>query len=90
MGRRVKGSGSIYTRRHGTVVGQYEIDTLEGKKRKYIRGKDPKDVAYRLTKAIADRDSGYVFDSQNLTISEFMPRWLAFIKGTIRESFWKQ
>jgi len=37
LGRRVKGSGSIYTRKGGTVVGQYEIDTLEGKKRKYIR-----------------------------------------------------
>ncbi len=90
MGRRVKGSGSIYARKDGTVIGQYEIETPEGKKRKYIRGKDSKDVASRLAKAIADRDSGYAFDSQNLTVSEFMSRWLTSIKGTIRDGSWKQ
>ena len=47
-------------------------------------------MASRLAKAIADRDSGYVFDSQDLTLSGFMSRWLTFIKGTIREGSWKQ
>src|SRR5215217_8954352 len=90
MGRRPKGSGSIYTRKDGTVIGQYEVDTPNGKKRRYIRGKNKKDVASRLAKAIADRDSGYVFDSGNLTLSAYLSRWLASIKGTIREGSWKQ
>ena len=90
MGRRAKGTGSVYTRKDGTVIGQYEIDTPSGKKRKYIRGKDKKDVASKLAKAIADRDSGLVFDSDNLTVSEYLSRWLSSIKGTMRVGSWKQ
>jgi hypothetical protein len=70
--RRPKGSGSIYTCKNGTVLGQHEIDIPSGKKRRYIRGKSKKDVASRLAKAIADRDSGLVFDSQNLTVSKYL------------------
>ena len=90
MGRRPKGSGSIYTRKDGTVVGQYEVDTLNGKKRKYIRGKSKKDVASRLAKAISDRDSGLVFDSGSLTLSEYLDKWLKAIQGTISVGSWKQ
>jgi integrase len=90
MGRRPKGSGSIYTRKDGTVVGQYEVDTLNGKKRKYIRGKSKKDVASRLAKAISDRDSGLVFDSGSLTLSGYLDKWLKVIQGTISVGSWKQ
>jgi hypothetical protein len=56
--RRPKGTGSIYER-DGVVIGQYAVQTPEGKtKRKYVRGKDKKEVAGKLAKAIADRDSG--------------------------------
>ena len=55
LGRRTKGSGSIYTRKDGTVVGQYEVDTPDGKKRRYIRGKNKKDVALRLASASSER-----------------------------------
>ena len=37
--RRPKGTGSIYTRKDGRVIGQYEIETPKGKKRKYVSGK---------------------------------------------------
>ncbi len=90
MGRRVKGTGSIYTRKDGTVIGQYEVVTPSGKKRRYIRGKNKKDVASRLAEAIADRDVGLVFDSENLTLSEYLSRWLSSTRGTIREGSWKQ
>ena len=86
----MKGTGSIYTRKDGTVIGQYEVDTPNGKKRRYIRGKNKKDVASRLSKAIADRDAGLVFDSENLTLSEYLSRWLSSTRGTIREGSWKQ
>ena len=52
--RRPKGSGSIYTRKDGRIVGEYEAN---GKKR-YVYGKTKKDVAAKLAKAIADRDAG--------------------------------
>jgi hypothetical protein len=32
------------------VIGQYEIETPEGKKRKYVSGKTKKEVAQKLTK----------------------------------------
>ena len=52
--RRPKGTGSIYER-DGLVIGQYEVQTPEGKsKRKYVRGKDKKEVAGKLAKATAE------------------------------------
>jgi hypothetical protein len=68
------------------VIGQYEIQTPEGRiKRKYIRGRDKKEVANRLAKAIADRDSGLIYDSENMTVGEYLDRWLNAIRGTLRE-----
>ncbi len=58
--RRPKGSGSIYTRKDGRVVGEYEAN---GKKR-YVYGKTKQEVAAKLAKAIADRDAGLVYDSR--------------------------
>ena len=53
---RAKGSGSIYTRKDGCVLGEYEAN---GKKR-YIYGKTKKEVAAKLAKVIANRDLGLV------------------------------
>jgi hypothetical protein len=65
MARRPKGSGSIYTLKDGTVVGQYEVNTPSGKRRRYIRRQSKKEVASKLSKVIAERDSGLVYDSEN-------------------------
>jgi integrase len=73
--RRPKGTGSIYER-DGVVIGQYEVQTPEGKaKRKYVRGKDRKEVASKLAKAIAERDSGLDYDA---------------VRGTVRERTWQR
>jgi hypothetical protein len=45
--RRIKGSGSVYTRKDGRVVGQYDVD---GKTR-YIYGRDETQVAARVAEA---------------------------------------
>ena len=70
--RRGAGEGSIYRRKDGRWVGQYEV---EGKRR-YVYGKDREGVRTKLTKALADRDAGLAFDSQNLTVCEYVPLWL--------------
>ena len=80
--RRPKGSGSIYTLKDGIVVGRYEVDTPEGKKRKYIRGKTKREVASKLARAIADRDSGLVYDSGNLAVGQYLDTFLDSEKGT--------
>jgi integrase len=88
--RRPKGTGSVYER-DGVVIGQYEVQTSEGKiKRKYVRGKDEKEVAGKLAKAIADRDSGLVFDAENVTVGKYLDRWLDAIRGTLRERTWQR
>ncbi len=60
--RRGAGEGSIYRRKDGRWVGQYEVE----RKRRYVYGQDREGVRTRLTKALADRDAGLVFDSRNL------------------------
>ena len=48
--RRGRGEGSIYRRKDGRWVGQYEI----GGKRRYVYGKTRKEAASKMTKAVAD------------------------------------
>lgn len=79
MGRRGKGEGSIYRRKDGRFVGQYEVNG----KRCYVYGKTRKDVAVRLTKAVAERDEGLWFDSEDLNLDEYMDRWLESLRGTV-------
>ena len=72
--RRGRGEGSIYRRKDGRWVGQYNLQTEPGKKTRYVYGKTRKDVAAKLAKAIVDRDAGMVFDSGSLKVGEYLDR----------------
>ncbi len=78
-GRRGRGEGSIYRRKDGRWVGQYEVNG----KRRYVYGKTRKDVAVRLTKVVAERDAGLWFDSEDLSLAEYMDRWLESLRGAV-------
>jgi integrase len=82
--RRGRGEGSIYRRKDGRWVGQYEV----GGKRRNVYGKTRRDVAARLAKAVADGNEGLIFDSEHLTVAQYLDRWLDSIRGTVRESTW--
>jgi len=82
--RRIKGSGSVYTRKDGRVVGQYEVN---GKTR-YIYGRDETQVAERVAEAIKNRDAG--IDSENMTVGGYLDKWLTAIRDTVRIGTWKQ
>jgi integrase len=82
--RRGRGEGSIYRCKDGRWVGQYEV----GGKRRYVYGKTRKEVASKLTKAVADGNEGLIFDSDHLTVAQYLDRWLYSIRGTVRESTW--
>jgi len=84
--RRGRGEGSIYRRKDGSWVAQYTV----GDKRRYIYGKTRKVVAARLNKAIAERDSGIVYDSENLKVADYLDRWLDSIRDTLRERTWRR
>jgi integrase len=83
-GKRGKGEGSIYRRKDGRWVGQYEV----GGKRRYIYGKTRKEVATKLNKAIAERDAGMVFDAGSLNLGDYLDGWLDSIKDTLRRRTW--
>jgi hypothetical protein len=86
--RRGRGEGSIYRRKDGRWVGQYELRTDLGKKTKYIYGKTRKEVATKLTKAMADKDAGMVFDAGSLKLGDHLDGWLDSIMATLRMRTW--
>ena len=83
MGRRGNGEGTITRRRDGRWEARYTAHTVEGPKRKVLYGKTRQEVAKKLTKAMADRDGGLVFDHENLRVEEYLDRWL---KGSVLEN----
>ena len=87
-GRRGRGEGSIYRRKDGRWVGQYDLCTDLGKKTKYIYGKTCKEVATKLTKAMADRDASMVFDAGSLKVGDYLDEWLDSIRDTLRRRTW--
>jgi integrase len=52
------------------------VHTVNGPKRKVLYGKTRSEVAKKLTKAMADRDGGLVYDTNNQTVGEYLSRWL--------------
>jgi Phage integrase, N-terminal SAM-like domain len=85
--RRVKGEGSVYRRGDGRVVGEYE--DANGKRR-YVSRKTKPEVRTKLRKLLADRDEGIAYDSENLTVSDFLDRWLETVKGSVRDRTWQR
>jgi integrase len=89
--RRAKGEGTIYRRKSdGRWVGMYTVSTLDGVTRRAVYGKSKNEVRLKLTEAIADRDKGLVFDSGNLSVGEYLDRWLDAVQDTIGERTWKR
>src|SRR5215204_5988958 len=89
--RRGNGEGTIYPhKRNGRKVGYrgaYTVHTASGPKRRYVSGKDREEVRVKLTKAMADRDGGMIFDAGKLTVGEYLDRWLRdSVKGTVKET----
>jgi hypothetical protein len=74
--RRGRGEGGISRRKDGRWTGQYTLETAAGTKRKSVYGKTRREVAAKLTKAIADRDNGLVFEGGNIQTGAYLGRWL--------------
>jgi integrase len=93
--KRGNNEGSIYEHwRNGKKVGYrgaYTVHTAEGRKRRYVSGKTREEVRLKLAKAMADRDGGLIFDAGNLTVGEYMDRWLSdSVRGTVRVSTYER
>ena len=89
--KKSNGEGSIYEhKRNGKKVGYrgaYTVHTADGPKRRYVSGKTREEVRKKLTKAMADRDGGLVFNDENATVGEFLDKWLSdCVRGSVQKS----
>src|SRR5919112_818857 len=84
---RGNGEGSITRhKKSGLYMARYTAYTATGPKRKTIYGKTRAEAAAKLTKAMADRDSGLFFNAENLKVGEYLERWLEdSVKDTVRQ-----
>ncbi len=74
--KRGNGEGSITRRKGGGWMAQYTLYTAEGRKRKTLYGKTRAEVAAKLAKALSNREDGLTFDAENVTVGEYLDRWL--------------
>ncbi len=85
MGKRGNGEGGITRRKDGLYMARYTLQTAAGAKRKAVYGKTRKEAAEKLTKALADRDMGLVFEGENRTLAAFLDGWLeGTVKGSVK------
>jgi hypothetical protein len=92
MGKRGNGEGSITRRKDGLYMARYMVHTATGARRKTLYGKTRGEVSEKLTKAMADRDGGLVFDADNQKLGAYLGRWLAdsvrdTVKATTYETY---
>jgi integrase len=90
MARRGNNEGSISRRKDGRYMDRYTVQTAGGPKQKTIMGKkgeSREDVAGRLADVLSDRNKGLVFDTENLTVGEYLDSWLgSSVQGSVRQS----
>jgi integrase len=73
--KRGNGKGSVYRRKDGLWVGQYKIRTRNGTKTKYLYSKTRKEAASKLADALAERDSGLIYECGSMSLGDYLVRW---------------
>src|ERR687897_2595071 len=88
------GNGEGRITRHkgsGLYMARYTVHTPTGPKRKTLYGKTRREVDEKLTRAKADRDTGFVFDADNLTLGNYLDRWINdSVRDTVRQRTWER
>lgn len=81
-----RGDG-ITKRKDGRYMARYTVHTPGGPKRKLIYGRKYKEVERKLAEARGDAAKGLVYDDGNMTLGEYLSRWLRDSqRGSVRES----
>jgi integrase len=90
--RRGPGEGTIRQKPSGRWVGRFWGETHDGRRvRRYVFGDSRKEVAAKLTQALAERDkAGGVLNDDNLTVADLLDRFLAASKATVKPSTFAQ
>jgi integrase len=77
----------ITKRKDGLFMARYTVHTSDGPKRKTIYDRKYREVERKLAEAMGDAARGIVYDDENLTVSDYLDRWLSdSVHGTVRES----
>ena len=86
------GEGGISRhKKSGLYMARYTVQTPTGPNRKTLYGKTRREVDERLTKAKANRDDGLVFDADNLTLGNYLDRWINdSVRDTVRQRTWER
>jgi integrase len=87
--RRGHGEGSIYRRSDGRWVAVLDLGWRDGKRaRKYFYARTRDQVARKLARALAQHQQGYEFANEQLTVEQFLGRWLEAKRGTVSSGTW--
>lgn len=66
-------------------MARYTVQTSTGRKRKVIYAKSHEEARRKLTEALANRDKGLTYDSEGLTVGEYLARWLEdSVRGSVK------
>ncbi len=85
--KRGNGEGSVTKRNDGRWMARYTVYTAKGPKRRSVYGKTRKDAADKLAKALSDSAEGIVYEDDNMTMEEYLDRWLkGSVRGFVRKS----
>jgi integrase len=91
MGKRGNGEGGITRhKKSGLYMARYTVETPTGKIRKTEYGKTREEAHEKLVDALSNRNKGLVFGADNLTVGEYLDRWLQdSVQGSVRASTYK-
>jgi integrase len=76
--QRANGEGTVYARKNkqGKVIGYRGSYFAPDGKRRHVSGKTKTEALVALRKATVDRDGGLIFEVENITLAEYLHRWL--------------
>ena len=76
--QRANGEGTVYARKNkqGKVIGYRGSYFAPDGKRRHVSGKTKTEALAALRKATVDRDGGLIFEVENITLAEYLRRWL--------------
>jgi integrase len=85
--KRGNGEGSVTKRSDGRWMARYTVYTTKGPKRKSFYAKTRKEASDKMAKALSDSAEGIVYEDDNMTMGEYLDRWLkGSVRGSVRKS----
>jgi hypothetical protein len=68
-------------------MARYTVHTAKGPKRRHVYGRTRKEAADKLAKVLSDRVEGIDYDDENMSVGEYLDRWLkGSVYGSVRQS----